>query len=159
MSATGRRLPLLTPERYSAFRATSGGMCSGFKLHHSRDHIARAAVEGVAYLLATVVANVETVTGPLKEIRLGGECANASFPRRLLADMTGRRILAPNAREPVGLGAARLGFRALGADRDWDRAAQVPCTVTVDPNPPQVAYYREWRQRAATLLHKEGLQI
>jgi sugar (pentulose or hexulose) kinase len=112
----------------------------------------------VGYLLTTIVSHVETITGPLKEIRVGGDCMNASFPRRLLADMTGRRIVVPSVAEPVGVGAARLGFRALGADKDWDRAAQVPCSATIEPNPAAVAYYREWRLRAAALYRREGLQ-
>ena len=114
-------IPELTGERYPSYRSTGGGRFHGLNVAHRAEHLQRAGIEGMMLAFAPLVAELEQQSGgaPLTEVRIGGGMFGWEFCRQLLADITGRRVRMPASVESSALGAARLGFAALGIPADW----------------------------------------
>lgn len=148
-------LPHLLPPRAPHLDPDLAGTWLGVRTHHDRRHLVRAAVEGVALHLADVVDRLEQVTH-VREVRATGGALQAPLWQTSLADALDRPVTLVGAAGGTALGAAALGWMALGrADGPGPaRAALVPAEdpVTVDPDPERVAALRALRQRRTALL-------
>jgi glycerol kinase len=84
-------------------------------------HVARAALEGIAFQVADVLSAMEADSGlPTAELRVdGGASANALL-MQLQADLTGVPVVRPREKETTALGAAYLAGLATGVWRDTD---------------------------------------
>jgi xylulokinase len=113
-------LPYLSGERTPRFDPGARGAWSGLGLGHSRGHLLRAALEGVAFALREGLEALEDAGIPVPELRLAGG-GTASEPwRQLLADVLGRPLrLLPDAVAWVASarGAALLAGVAAGTYR------------------------------------------
>ena len=90
----------------------------------SRAHIARAALEGVAYQVADVLHAMESDARiRLKELRVdGGACAN-NLLMQFQADLLNVPVVRPEVSETTGLGAAYLAGLAVGYWKDQSQIA------------------------------------
>ena len=106
-------------------RPGATGTLAGLGSSHGRAEVARAAFEGVVCGLldgldALVAAGVD-VDGRL--FLLGGGARSAAY-RRVVADLTGRPVIVPDAPEHVAAGACVQAAAVLhGRFPDWDLAA------------------------------------
>ena len=107
-------LPFLLAERGPLWDADVRGAFLGLRQHHTRGHFVRAAVEGVAFQLATVLDGLETVQ-PVSSIRATGGVFRSALWREVLAGVLGRPLTVTAGAEGSALGAAALGLYALGA--------------------------------------------
>ena len=101
-------------------RAT--GAIVGLTPEKTRHHLRKALYEGIACELARNLAALETVTGPVEELRIGGGNAKADFSVQLRADFAGKPFLVPRVTETVCLGAALLAGVASGVYPDCGAA-------------------------------------
>ena len=114
-------LPYLSGERTPRFDPAARGAWTGLGLDHSRAHLLRAALEGVAFALREGLAALGEAGTPAPELRLagGGSGGDSGEPwRQLLADVLGRPLrLLPENVAPVASarGAALLAGLASGA--------------------------------------------
>nr|ART90473.1 glycerol kinase [uncultured bacterium] len=77
-------------------------------------HIARAALESIAYQTADVLAAMESDSGiRLKELRVDGGATRNDTLMQFQADVLGVRVVRPRVQETTALGAAYLA--GLGA--------------------------------------------
>jgi glycerol kinase len=91
-------------------RGTLVGLTRGSKA----GHIARAALEGIAYQSAAVLAAMAADGTPLHELRVdGGACVN-DLLMQFQADLLGIPVLRPKETETTALGAAHLAGLACG---------------------------------------------
>ncbi|CAN5596424.1 xylulokinase [soil metagenome] len=104
-------LPFLSGERAAIASASSTGAWIGLTTRTTREHLARAAVEGVAFTLARAVALLDDSTDV---IRLTGGGARQPLLPQLLADVTQRPVEVIRLRSPSALGAALLAARGVG---------------------------------------------
>lgn len=98
------------------------GLISGLTRGATAGHLARAALEGIAFQVRDVVAAMEADTGlRLKELRVdGGACVN-NLLMQIQADLLGRNVVRPKFIETTAQGAAFLAGLAVGV---WpDRGA------------------------------------
>jgi glycerol kinase len=109
-------------------------MLSGRTAASGRAHIARAALEAIAYQTRELVEAMEADSGEqLKELRVDGGAAASDFLMQFQADILGKRIVRPADAETTALGAAYLAglatgfFKSLGelelfwrADKIWE---------------------------------------
>jgi xylulokinase len=113
-------LPYLSGERTPRFDPDARGAWTGLGLDHTRGHLLRAALEGVAFALREGLDALEDLGIGAPELRLagGGAGGSAREPwRQLLADVLGRPLwLLPDEISSVASarGAALLAGLASG---------------------------------------------
>ncbi len=91
------------------------GMLSGLTAASGKAHIARAALEGIAYQTRELVEAMEADSGEkLQELRVDGGAAASDFLMQFQADILGKRIVRPADAETTALGAAYLAGLATG---------------------------------------------
>ncbi|MBI3296630.1 MAG: glycerol kinase GlpK [Elusimicrobia bacterium] len=95
------------------------GLLAGLTRGTTAAHIARAALEGVAYQVGDVLRAMEADAGiRLKELRVdGGACAN-DLLMQFQADLLGVPVVRPKVSETTALGAAYLAGLAVGYWKD-----------------------------------------
>lgn len=98
------------------------GVLSGLTFGVRAEHVARAALESIAFQVEDVVAAMEHAAGPVRTLLAdGGPTANPTL-MQLQADTSGRRVEVARIRELSALGAAHLAGLSAGV---WDRTALV----------------------------------
>jgi len=102
------------------------GILVGLTRGSSRAHIARAALEGIAFQVAEVLRAMETDAKiRLKELRVdGGACAN-NLLMQFQSDILGVPAVRPKVSETTALGAAYLAGLAVGYWRNTSEIARL----------------------------------
>ncbi|MFC8614981.1 gluconokinase [Micromonospora purpureochromogenes] len=135
-------LPYLLSERAPHWSALPRGAYVGLTHGHRREHLIRAALEGVCQQLALVLASVRAAGNEVREIRASGGFARSPLWRQILADALGMPVRFPAGHEGSSFGAALLGMQALGLIPSIDVAADlVEIDETVRPDPSAAATY------------------
>ena len=95
--------------------AHAAGMLIGLRRDTGHGHIARAALEAIAYQVADVLDAVGRDTGaPLRELRVDGGAAVNDLLMQFQADVLGVPVVRPRVTETTALGAAYLAGLATG---------------------------------------------
>ena len=112
--------------------STARGMLSGLTQGTTRAHIARAALEGIAYQTRELVEAKEADSGQeLRELRVDGGASANDFLMQFQSDILGKKIVRPADVETTALGAAYLAglatgfFKNLGDVEQFWRAERV----------------------------------
>jgi len=133
--------PYLMGERTPHLDANARGALIGLTASHTRAHIVRAILEGVAFSLRDTFTIFREIGVPVSSIRLGGGGARSALWRQIQADVYGHSVEIVEAEEGAAYGAALLA--AVGADM-WP-SVEAACQATVrvssrvDPQPHAVA--------------------
>ncbi|WP_324651954.1 gluconokinase [Georgenia sp. H159] len=144
----GERAPLWDPELTGAFL--------GVRHAHGRGHFIRAAIEGVALQMASIVDVLDSVT-PITEVRCTGGVFRADLWRTVMAATVGRPLVPTDDAEGSALGSAILALYATGRAESLAAGlemlsprGEVPDPITVLPE--DRTAYAGLRGRAAHLL-------
>jgi glycerol kinase len=106
------------------------GMIHGLSRGTTAGHIARAALESIAYQTADVLHAMERDAGiPLAELRVDGGAARNDALMQFQADLLGVPVIRPRVTETTALGAAYLAGRAVGY---WHSDAEITSQWQVD---------------------------
>jgi glycerol kinase len=96
----------------------AAGLLIGLRRDTHPGHIARAALESIAFQVADVLEAVHSETGePLAALRVDGGAAVNNLLMQFQADVLGVPVLRPRVTETTALGAAYLAGLATGC---WD---------------------------------------
>jgi glycerol kinase len=88
-------------------------------------HIARAALEGIAFMTMDVIDAMTTDAGvELKELRVDGGAARNNLLMQFQADVLGRTVVRPQTTETTALGAAYLAGLAVGYWKNIDEISR-----------------------------------
>ncbi|WP_105316486.1 glycerol kinase GlpK [Thermus tenuipuniceus] len=91
------------------------GAILGLTRGTTRAHLARAALEGVAFQVVDVVRTMEEEAGlPLRELRVDGGMAQNTLFLEIQADLLGVPVLRPKVTETTALGAAWMAGVGAG---------------------------------------------
>lgn len=91
------------------------GCISGISRGTTAAHIARAALEGIAYQTMDIVNAMVKDSGlPLKELKVDGGAARNNLLMQFQADILGTPVIRPQVTETTALGAAYLAGLAVG---------------------------------------------
>ncbi|MFE9205597.1 gluconokinase [Micromonospora sp. NPDC007230] len=135
-------LPYLLSERAPHWSAVPRGAYVGLTHGHRREHLVRAALEGVCQQLALVLTSVRAAGNEVREVRASGGFARSPLWRQILADALGMPVRFPAGHQGSSFGAALLGMQALGLIESIDVAADlVEIHETVRPDPAAAATY------------------
>jgi gluconokinase len=118
-------LPYLLSERAPHWSPLPRGAYVGLTRHHRREHLVRAALEGVCHQLALVLASMRDAGNEVHEVRATGGFARSALWRQVLADALGMPVGFPAGHEGSAFGAALLGMQALGLVESLDVAADL----------------------------------
>ena len=136
--------PYLAGERAPLWNADLRGSFFGLAMHHRKEHMIRAVLEGVLMNLHTILPAVEALIGPTRVIKATGGFARSPMWRQMLADVFDREVVVPESIESSCFGAAMLGLYALGTISSLDEvAALVGSTHRHRPDPAAAAAYAE----------------
>ena len=93
-------------------------------------HIARAALEGVAFQTMDIVNAMEKDAGcPLKELKVDGGASRNNLLMQFQADVLGTSVIRPKVTETTALGAAYLAGLAVGY---WESIDHIKSQWAVD---------------------------
>ncbi len=106
------------------------GLLAGVTRGTTSAHLARAALEGIAYQVHDVLHAMQSDSGiTLKELRVdGGACAN-NLLMQFQADLLGVPVVRPRVSETTALGAASLAGLAVGF---WKNTAEIAAQWQAD---------------------------
>lgn len=129
-------LPYFAGEKIPFFDPTARGMVFGMTLEHTRQHIYRALMEGVAYSVRHTLECVQNAGLSVEEVISTGGGTSGRVWTQIVSDVTGlkQQVLKASHGSPVG--AAFLGALAAGyiADKNeilnWNETER-----WVEPNP------------------------
>jgi xylulokinase len=100
--------PYLMGERTPHLDAKARAALVGLTASHTRGHVIRAILEGVAFSLKDTFTIFEEMNVPVKAIRLSGGGARSPLWRQIQADVCGREVEILEAEEGAAYGAAIL---------------------------------------------------
>lgn len=123
---------------------TRGGL-TGLAAHHTRAHVIRAVMEGVAFSLRDTFTIFPELQVPVEQIRLSGGGARSPLWRQIQADVFGHRVETVRTEEGAAFGAALLAGVGAGF---WKTVDEV-CGAIV-----RVADSVEFRPDAANLMNQ-----
>jgi gluconokinase len=118
-------LPYLMGERAPHWSGQPRGVYLGLTREHRREHLLRAALEGVCLQLAVVLASLGEAGVDVREIRATGGFSRSELWRRILAGAFARPVGFASSPEGSSLGAALLGMATIGMLDSLDRAADI----------------------------------
>ncbi len=123
-------LPHLTGERCPHPDPHARGGWIGLTSRHTRGHLLRAVVEGVAFTLGQIVDIARASAVPVSTLRASGAGFQSALWRQLVADLTACPVLATGTQEGGGAqGAALLAAVGIGRFRDVAQA----CAAAASP--------------------------
>ena len=146
-----RFLPFLAGQSAPRQRPDARAAFAGLMLHHGAGEAYRAVLEGTAFAVRQIFAQVEGWCGAPARVRLTGSGANSRVWVDMLAAVLGRP-LEYSDQAVEGRGAAIFLAVALGRYPDFDKAADVmvPVLGVARPDPSTVAAYQvvfdDWRR-------------
>jgi gluconokinase len=135
-------LPYLFSERAPHWDALPRGAYVGLTHHHRREHLVRAALEGVCLQMALVLGSMREAGNEVREVRATGGFARSALWKQMLTDALGLPVGFAAETEGSALGAALLGMEALGIVESIDVAADlVEIREVLEPDPEASAVY------------------
>ena len=133
--------PYLMGERTPHLDSNARGALVGLTASHTRAHVVRAILEGVAFSLRDTFTLFREMNVPVTTIRLGGGGARSPLWRQIQADVYGHAVEIVEAQEGAAYGAALLAGVGVGLWPTVDAACAVTVRVAsrVNPQPAAVA--------------------
>jgi xylulokinase len=133
--------PYLMGERTPHLDSSARGALVGLTASHTRAHVVRAILEGVAFSLRDTLTLFQEMDVPVTNIRLGGGGARSPLWRQIQADIYGRAVEIVEAEEGAAYGAAILAGVGAGMWSSVDAACHAAVRVAsrVNPQPASVA--------------------
>jgi len=113
-------LPWLYGERAPIWDAGISSSFIGIKSHHTRAHMAKAVMEGIAYNLKWIMQELEESTKkPIDEIKLSGGLSSSAIAAQGIADILGKQIFVTQKEDSSARGAAIIGMHAMALIDDY----------------------------------------
>lgn len=133
--------PYLMGERTPHLDAHARGALVGITSTHTRAHVIRAILEGVAFSLRDTLTIFEELKLPIESIRLGGGGARGALWRQVQADVYGMPVDLVEAEEGPAYGAALLAGVGTGVWPSVENACEAAVRVAkrVEPEKQNVA--------------------
>jgi xylulokinase len=136
-------LPYLTGERTPYPDPHARGVFFGLTLRHSKAHLARAILEGVAFGLRDSLEILKEMNVPIGEIRASGGGARSVHWRQIQADVNGMPMSVINVDEGPALGVALLAGVGAGVYARVEEAcdAAIRTVAVTEPSPDSQKIY------------------
>lgn len=129
-------LPYLMGERTPHLDAKARAAFVGLTASHTKAHLIRAVLEGVAFSLRDSIEIFKELDAPIEKVRLGGGGGKSPLWRQIQADVYNQNVEILEADEGAAFGAAILAGVGAGQWQTVDEACEKTIRVaeTVEPN-------------------------
>lgn len=149
-----RFYPFLAGAGCPHWRPDAAGAFLGLRRAHGAGILWRAVLEGVAFENRRILEAIESLCGPIREIRLTGGYASLAQWERIHADVCGRPVIRLRQPQATLLGAAVLAATGAGA---FDSVAEgavrtVRAARVARPDPARAAAYDDLYRRDGKTL-------
>lgn len=134
-------MPFLAGERAPGYDGLARGAWFGLGLEHDRRHLARAALEGIAFSVRSVLEAAEEGVGRVQDVRATGGLARSDLWLQVLASVIDRPVGVPADVEGSTIGALIIGTAALGLRSGLDSSGIVRIAEVIDPEARHRAIY------------------
>lgn len=134
-------LPYLTGERTPHMDPHARGGFIGLSSYHTRGHLARAVMEGVAFSLRQALEITQELGGTVETVIGSGGGVESSVWRGILTDVFGVPVRKSLAKEQASVGAALLAGIGAGVYPDFAGAAQTDYDAPTVPDDKRAAFY------------------
>jgi xylulokinase len=136
-------LPYLMGERTPHLDSQARGMWFGLTASHTRGHLIRSILEGVAFSLRDSIEILRELKIPVSQIRASGGGSRSSLWREIQAEIYGERVVNLQESEGSAYGAALLAGVGTGIYSSVEEAAKQTVKVCndVSPRPGNAALY------------------
>lgn len=138
-------MPHLAGERTPYYDPFSTAAFAGLSLRHTRAHLVRAILEGVAFSQRIGLELVRSLGLSAEPVVFGGGAAKSALWRQILADVLGIRLAVVEGEEHAALGAAMLAAVGVGIYGDLDDACSqlIHARTAASPSPTLAPIYDE----------------
>lgn len=145
--------PYLYGERTPHMDAYARGSFIGLSYYHTRGHLARAVMEGIAFAMRQAFEVGLSVSEPINAVIGAGGGMQVLFMRQLVADVVGQPIRMTTMTEHAGVGAAWLAGIGAGVYRDAEDACShnLAYEASIEPDANRHAFYNERYEQYKTL--------
>jgi xylulokinase len=139
-------LPYLAGERMPYPDPNARGAFIGLTLRHTKPHLVRAVLEGVAFGLRDSLELLKDLGQTVTQVRASGGGARSQLWQQILADVFGIELVTINVTEGAAYGAALLAGVGAGIWTSVEEACErvIRTTRQVEPIPENVARYAEY---------------
>jgi gluconokinase len=155
--------PYLAGERAPLWNADARGSFFGLAMHHRKEHMIRAVLEGVVFNLHAVLQIMEETGVRAERILASGGFARSSLWRQIMADIFDREVAVGSSAESSCLGAALIGLYAIGAIPSLNAGVEmIGPTESCLPDAANAVKYRQLAAifaRLPVLLHDAYREI
>ncbi|MEM3785767.1 MAG: xylulokinase [Nitrososphaeria archaeon] len=100
--------PYMSGERSPIWDPNARGVFFGLTLSHTKAHMIRAILEGVAFGLKNNLEIIESLGVSVEEVRAAGAAAKSSLWRQIKADVLNKRIAVSSVKDATMIGCAIL---------------------------------------------------
>lgn len=129
-------LPYLTGERTPYPDPLAKGAFIGLTVRHTRAHMTRAVLEGVAFGLRDSFELLkEAGVASIDQVRIAGGGTRSPVWRQIIADVLGVELVTTNTSEGAAFGAALLAAAGMGGFSSVEQACQQTISVTGNTSP------------------------
>lgn len=151
--------PYLSGERAPSWNANARGSFYGLALHHKKEHMMRAVLEGINMNLYMVFLALEEIIGIFNKIHATGGFAQSDVWRQMMADIFNQEVQVTQTIESACLGAVVLGRYAIGDIDELTAVEEMVETKEINtPNKENTEIYQELMPlfiRLSRLFEKE----
>jgi len=117
-------LPYLTGVNAPEYDLNARGVFYGLRINHGRVHMARAVMEGIAYILKKNLETLEKLGIEVNNIISMGGGSKSEIWNQIKADVTGKPLMVPLYKEATAFGAAILAGVGCGLFKSLDEAVE-----------------------------------
>ena len=121
-------LPYLLGERAPYWDSNLRGAFIGMDIIHRKEHLMRAVVEGVSFGLCSVMQAIENTYGQINVLYASGGFTQSEKWLQILADIMNKRIIVSGDVDASAVGAAVIGFCAIGVMRNVRESKELVAT-------------------------------
>ena len=151
-------LPYLVGTNAPEFDSNATGVFWGLRQSNDSFDMARAVMEGVAFLLKKNCQSLRDADLPCDSILAVGGGTKSAIWCQMWADVAGIPVKIPGEQEAACLGAAMIGGVADGHFADYSDAVAACVTIKEEYTPRENAYYEE-KYRKFCALYQATLNI
>ncbi len=141
-------LPYLMGERTPHLDSQARGMWFGMTASHTRSHLVRSILEGVAFSLRDSLEIFKELGIPVEQIRASGGGSRSFLWRQIQADIYGKELVTLHTSEGSALGAALLAGVGAKMYSSVEESAKQAIQVkeSMSPKPDNVTTYDKFYQ-------------
>ena len=129
-------IPFFAGARAPRWKPYAKGLIFGLTIYHTRAHVFRALMEGIAYEIRKVLEVLEELGVKTEEIRALGGGGKTPAWARIKANVTGKRVIIPEILDAAVVGDAILAGLSIGVYENVEKAVDrlVKIKTMIEPD-------------------------